>query len=57
MATVLKGTPLQVDTFLRPILGIGRWVFGLGGGALLALLGWWWWVPVPLLWPRPRWKS
>ena len=49
MATVLKGTPLQVDTFLRPILGIGRWVFGLGGGALLALLGWWWWVPVPLL--------
>jgi hypothetical protein len=43
------GTPLVVDTILRPLLGGVRWFVGLVGGGLLYLLGLSWWVPVPLV--------
>ena len=49
MAIVLRGKPLEVDTFIRPLLGGGRWLVGLAGGGLLSWLDLWWWVPAPLV--------
>lgn len=46
---VLKGTPRELDAFLRPVLR-GLQVLVVAPTTLALLwLQWWWWLPVPLI--------